>query len=62
MSATFNPWAECLGVDDDTPCPDNWQHLESRTTRDRAKQHAEARPGHRLRVVTEKVDLYQAVE
>jgi len=60
MSATFNPWAECLGVDDETPCPDNWQALESRETRDRAKAHAAEFPGHRLRVVVEKVDLYRA--
>lgn len=60
MSASFNPWAECLGVDDETPCPDKWQRLESRTTRDFAKEHAVLNPGHRVRVVVEKVDLYRA--
>jgi hypothetical protein len=60
MSATFNPWAECLGVDDDTPCPENWGCDQGPDTRSRAKWHAEMRPGHRLRVVVEKVDLYRA--
>jgi len=58
MSATFNPWAECLGPDDDTPCI--WAHVESRVARVRAKEHAVQFPGHRLRVVVEKVDLYRA--
>ncbi len=58
MSANFNPWAECLGPDDETPCP--WQRDQSPVTRAEAKQHAEQHPGHRLRVVTEKVDLYRA--
>lgn len=60
MSATFHPWAECVGVDDQTPCPRNWSFPESRRARDEAKGHAEQFPGHRLRVVVEKVDLYRA--
>lgn len=60
MSATFEPWAECVGVDDTTPCHIEWSFGESSQTRDQAKRHAEQFPGHRLRVVTEKVDLYLA--
>lgn len=60
MSATFEPWAECVGVDDQTPCHIEWSFGESRQARDQAKRHAEQFPGHRLRVVTEKVDLYLA--
>lgn len=60
MSAGFNPWAECIGVDDETPCPVNWQRDMGPDTRSMAKQHAERCPGHRLRVVVEKVDLYRA--
>jgi hypothetical protein len=62
MSATFNPWAECVGVADDTPCPVEWSFGESQLARDEAKRHAEKYPGHRLRVVVEKVDLYRATE
>jgi hypothetical protein len=61
MSATFNPWAECLGIEG-SPDACTWQHLESQMTRQRAKEHAESNPGHRLRVVVEKVDLYIAEE
>lgn len=60
MSASFEPWAECVGTDDLTPCPQGWAFPESRKARAEARGHAEQFPGHRLRVVTEKVDLYQA--
>lgn len=60
LSGTFNPWAECVGVDDNTPCHIEWSFGESMQSRDQAKRHAEQFPGHRLRVVTEKVDLYVA--
>jgi len=60
MSATFHPWAECVGVDDQTPCPIDWAFGESQQAREQAKRHAEQFPGHRLRVVVEKVDLYRA--
>lgn len=60
MSGSFHPWAECLGVDDETPCPGKWEWGQGPESRGLAKQHAEAFPGHRLRVVVEKVDLYRA--
>lgn len=60
MSASFNPWAECIGVDDETPCPADWSFGQSPNARTAAKEHAVAYPGHRLRVVAEKVDLYRA--
>jgi len=60
MSGSFHPWAECLGVDDQTPCPELWTYSSHPSTRNEAKQHAESNPGHRLRVVAEKVDLYIA--
>lgn len=60
MSGSFHPWAECLGVDDETPCPDLWTHASSPAARAEAKAHAESNPGHRLRVTAEKVDLYRA--
>lgn len=60
MSGSFHPWAECLGMDEDTPCEVAWEHQSSPNTRALAKAHAERCPGHRLRVVAEKVDLYRA--
>lgn len=60
MSGSFHPWAECVGVDDATPCPDLWTYASSPSARDKAKAHAEQFPGHRLRVVAERVDLYRA--
>jgi len=60
MSVSFQPWAECLGVDDETPCPAEWSFGQSPSARYAAKKHAEFNPGHRLRVVAEKVDLYRA--
>lgn len=63
MSGSFHPWAECLGVGvepTNTPCLENWECDQSPTTRAEAKAHAEKWPGHSVRVVAEKVDLYRA--
>jgi hypothetical protein len=60
MSGSFHPWAECVGLDDETPCPLRWQRDQSTATRTEAKRHAEQFPGHSVRVVAEKVDLYRA--
>ena len=60
MSGSLHPWAECLGVADETPCPDEWSFGSSPSARYAAKKHAEFNPGHRLRVVAEKVDMYRA--
>lgn len=59
MSATFNPWAECLGIEGSAVAC-TWECNQGPDTRTLAKRHAEQHPGHRLRVVVEKVDLYQA--
>lgn len=60
MSVTFEPWAECLGIDDETPCPSSWSMPEpSSFACDLGKRHAELFHGHRVRVVVEKVDLYR---
>ena len=60
MSGSFHPWAECVGVDDETQCPLGWTRAQAPDTRDAAKRHAEQYPGHNVRVVAEKVDLYRA--
>lgn len=57
MSASFHPWAECLGADD-SQCW--WKCDQGPDTRGLAKAHAEQSPGHNVRVVAEKVDLYRA--
>lgn len=60
MSGSFHPWAECVGLTDEDVCPLGWTRDSSPTTRDEAKRHAEQFPGHNVRVVAEKVDLYRA--
>jgi hypothetical protein len=56
-SGSFHPWAECLGTDD-SQCW--WKSDQGPSTRGEAKAHAEEHPGHSVRVVAEKVDLYRA--
>jgi hypothetical protein len=60
MSASFHPWAECLGVDGEGACSIEWGFGQSDQARDQAKRHAEQFPGHSVRVVAERVDLYMA--
>lgn len=60
VSGSFHPWAECVGATEDETCPVGWQRDQSPTTRNEAKRHAEQYPGHNVRVVAEKVDLYRA--
>lgn len=57
MSGSCHPWAECLGSDD-SQCW--WKSDQSPDTRSLAKAHAEQSPGHSVRVVAERVDLYRA--
>lgn len=59
-SVQFQPWAECNGANEETPCPASWSVDSGPTTRELAKRHAELYPGHGVRVVTETVDLYRA--
>jgi hypothetical protein len=56
------PWAQCLGVDDETPCPDEWVCPEGPDTKQAAKDHAGESVGHRVRVVRQAMEVYKAEE